>query len=861
MKASADIKLLCGYRENFLGCDVDDITLSVRAPNVKLNEYRAVFSSSLASLENGIYDLWETKIPAGVREFAYGGKALRERQKVYWRILFGKGKKSSPASFETGIRKFSGKWIASDIGGANTLLFKKIFDGKECSQARLYICGLGFFQAKLNGVSLDDRFFKPLFTDYTVRKGKNFPKKNRGHRITYYTYDITELLGEKNTLEIEVANGWFCNEDKLIERHLKFGVPKVCFDLYADGALLACSGQGETVRKTAVKSTLYKGDFIDFTQTEERFENVKICAPPSGKPVAPQTEDDFCEKILNAKILKSEPNSYIYDFSENHSGAISFMVRGEAGATLKCSFFEIFRSDGSPNMMTGAFSDSKFSQTIFQQNEYVLSGGIDKIEPLFSWRGYRYVEISCPQPFEIKNLQSHYIHTKIAEDALFHCSENIFNELFEKFIRTQKNNMHAGVPSDCPHREKLPYTGDGQLCAEASMYCFDAESFYAKWLDDIIDAQTEDGFIPHTAPNMGGGGGYSWGNALFIVAMWLYRFSGNKRYLEKTKDALCRWVKYYSTVVDEKGIVSRNGHNWFLGDWLTPEDCRFDVRFMSTICYYNAVNALIELKKECNECADEERKLIKQIRKNILREFYDAESGNFCSGTQGENVLPLYFGILQGADAVRTKQNIATYYSETRKYRIDTGIVATPVLIDYLTDHGMEELAYRIMTDKASPSYAAMMTGESTLCECWGKKWPSYCMENQLVEGGEDCSHDHPMFGSVTAWLFRSVAGLDLSELYRNKILFVPKMIRFLTFAQAEKQTRFGKVSIEWERRERLVVHLTVPQELKGVFKLPLSGNWILWKNGQRCAEGKSDGVFRKTLPEGKYKIEFEGEF
>jgi alpha-L-rhamnosidase len=54
--------------------------------------------------------------------------------------------------------------------------------------------------------------------------------------------------------------------------------------------------------------------------------------------------------------------------------------------------------------------------------------------------------------------------------------------------------MHGGVPTDCPHREKLPYTGDGQCTAKSVFYSFGFENFYDKWLTDIVDSQGENGF-------------------------------------------------------------------------------------------------------------------------------------------------------------------------------------------------------------------------------------------------------------------------------------------------------------------------------------------------------------------------------
>lgn len=90
----------------------------------------------------------------------------------------------------------------------------------------------------------------------------------------------------------------------------------------------------------------------------------------------------------------------------------------------------------------------------------------------------------------------------------FRCSDPVLNWLYDAYIRTQINNFHNGIPSDCPHRERLGYTGDGQLTSETAMLLLDSGKLYEKWYQDILDSQGADtGHIPHTAPFLGGGGG------------------------------------------------------------------------------------------------------------------------------------------------------------------------------------------------------------------------------------------------------------------------------------------------------------------------------------------------------------------
>lgn len=261
------------------------------------------------------------------------------------------------------------------------------------------------------------------------------------------------------------------------------------------------------------------------------------------------------------------------------------------------------------------------------------------------------------------------------------------------------------------------------------------------------------------------------------------------------------------------------------------------------------------LKKQLKKDAKEYTELKKNIRKNIYRSFYNQRNGNFCSGVQGENVLPVFYGVAEGKRKEKLLQNTADYYVKERKFRIDTGIVATPVLIECLTDNGLASLAYKIMTEKSVPSYYDMMKGETTLSECWDKKWPAYCFEDNLAVKNTACSRNHPMFGSLVAWLFKRVAGLDLSCLGKRKIYFKPGFIGILKNASAFKDTLFGMTGIEWNVRDGPRIKLLIPDGLKGELTFVTEEKkWQVLGKTSETVETKN-GILSLTFNSGEYEI------
>ena len=88
--------------------------------------------------------------------------------------------------------------------------------------------------------------------------------------------------------------------------------------------------------------------------------------------------------------------------------------------------------------------------------------------------------------------------------------------------------MHGCIASDCPHRERSAYTGDGQAACAMVMSNFDAAAFYQKWIRDMRDVQNvKTGYVPNGAPwQPGCGGGVAWGAAMNIMPWTYYLYYG-----------------------------------------------------------------------------------------------------------------------------------------------------------------------------------------------------------------------------------------------------------------------------------------------------------------------------------------------
>lgn len=83
------------------------------------------------------------------------------------------------------------------------------------------------------------------------------------------------------------------------------------------------------------------------------------------------------------------------------------------------------------------------------------------VHPHFSWQGFRYFAIDG----RAENVVCNVVHTNLEQSGDFYCDDEVINTVLDMYKRTQLANIHGCVPSDCPHHERLGYTGDGHLTA------------------------------------------------------------------------------------------------------------------------------------------------------------------------------------------------------------------------------------------------------------------------------------------------------------------------------------------------------------------------------------------------------------
>ena len=247
-----------------------------------------------------------------------------------------------------------------------------------------------------------------------------------------------------------------------------------------------------------------------------------------------------------------------------------------------------------------------------------------------------------------ESLVAKVVHTDPQPAGSFSCSNELFNKINEVYLRTQKNNFHGSISSDCPHRERLAYTGDAQVVVESSILSFDMTQFYRKWFDDMGDARNrKSGYVPHTAPFGGGGGGPAWGSAYVIMPWAYYCYYGDTVLLNRHYEGMKQWVAYLGTRTDARGIIVREEPDgWCLGDWCAPgKKMELPEPLVNTAYYYHSADLMSKVAAVLGK--EEDRlhfdRLCTRIRQDFNTVFFNPSTYHYWEGRQGADVFPLAF--------------------------------------------------------------------------------------------------------------------------------------------------------------------------------------------------------------------------
>ncbi|MET0134797.1 MAG: family 78 glycoside hydrolase catalytic domain [Kibdelosporangium sp.] len=676
--------------------------------------------------------------------------------------------------------------VAPDI--AAPLLRKDFPLSKPIARARLYITGLAYYEATINGRRVGTQVLDPGFTDYD-------------ETVLYATHDVTAMLKRGgNTLDVTLGRGlyglthgnaWNWN------RATWHGEPRLLAQLeieHPDGTrtTIVSGPDWQLAKSRTTFDSLYAGETY-VAQQGYQWGAAVVLPAPKGTLRAQQHEPIEVIETVTATIKELRPGVHVADMGRTMAGWAKLTVDASPGTLVRLQFGEKLSADGTVQWANGHVPGRH------QTDEYVCAGGGPETwEPRFSYKGFRYVQITGPRPV---SLQGRVVGSAVPDTGTFRCSVPFFEQLDRAMRRTIRNNLH-GIPTDTPMFEKNGWTGDAQLGTPVMMRAFGMARFFGKWLGDLADSQNAPGQLPVIVPS--GGWGYQelapapeWTTVYPFVLREMYRIYGDDKAVAEHWDTLVRYLDW------EIARLQNNLALTALGDWLPPGYPGGippeDRRLTATAYLHRALQNTAELGDLLGHSDVSARYRAQAIACRDAMNATFLHDGRYSSAQdpdyrQSSNAIPLMFGMVPaGAIAAVVANLVADIRS--RGDHLNTGCLGTSVLLPVLTAHGYPDVAHALATQRTYPSWGYWFdNGADTMWEMW-----------EL----DSRSRDHYFLGTVVQWLYENVAGLRPGDAGYQRFTVRPDARVGVSWAQTSVQTVRGLASAAWTLVDS-TVHLTV---------------------------------------------------
>jgi len=828
------VSLRCAHLDNPLGIAPDRVRFSWQLAGGGLQQ-----AYQLQVIQNGRVfhpaptPVWDSGLThsADCADVPYGGPPLTSGGRYAWRVRVWdpagtESAWSDPATFEVelGPADWTASWIGlgalrehfgppSQPGRPDPVamalrpaphLRRSFTLAGPVASARLHVTALGLYEARLNGQRVGDAYLSPGWTDYD-------------QRVLYQSYDVTGLLrAGENVLGALLGDGWYCGfvgfDAKRAGGHYG-GSPELLAQLditLADGSAVRVVSDAEwTGRSGAIEhADLLMGERHDLRLALPGWDSPDgragegcdgtgwrpvLCRERDGRVLAadPGVPVRVTAEVAPASVSRTADGTHLVDFGQNLTGWLRIRASGPAGASVTVRHAEVLDADGrlyTENLRTARQADS-----------YVLAGGPAVLEPHFTVHGFRYAEVTGypgePGPGDIV---ARVAHSDTPATGAFESSEPWLDQLFRNIDWGQRGNF-ISVPTDCPQRdERLGWLGDAQIFARTACYNRDVAAFYAKWLDDVTEAQLPSGAFPDIAPrlNFPGAGAPAWGDAGVIVPWTAWKMYGDRGVLERHYGAMTAWMDFIERGNPDYLRSRELGHSY--NDWLSPGSDETPHPLVASAYWAHDAALMAEVADAIGRPGDAARyrELRAKIGAAFAAAFVDA-AGHLASGTQTAYVLGLHLELIpEGSRAAAAGHLVAAI--RAADWHLTTGFVGVGYLLPALSSTGHTDVAYRLLAQRTFPSWRYMIDqGATTIWE----RWDGWSQEHGFQSAWMN-SFNHYSLGSVGEWLYRFVLGIDQEPGTAGfgRLLLRPHPGGPLDRAQGSYQSARGLIRAGWER-------------------------------------------------------------
>lgn len=716
-------------------------------------------------------------------------------------------------------------------------------------EARLHICGLGLYEAHINGKKVGGaQVLSPTVSNYDKT-------------VYYNSFDVTDLLRKgSNAIGVALGTGRFpglrvswdnINSYKRYDKQL----PCLLCQLeikYSDGTVVKvlsdvdwkATAEGPIRSNNEFDGEIYDArmeldGWLEAGYDDSAWSSAEAAEAPLGKLTAqPNPNIEVQDIVRPVSVTPLEGGRYILDLGQNMVGWLQVKARLNEGDTLKLRFAETLQENGelyTANLRTAKATDYYIAR---DSRPFVW-------HPTFVYHGFRFVEISgLGQEPSLEDFEGQVIYDKMAITGHFECSDPVINQVYKNAFWGIRGN-YRGMPTDCPQRdERMGWLGDRATGCYGESWIFDNHALYAKWLDDIETEQNEEGQLPDVAPNFWTvrSDNMSWPGLFIDATGMLYKRFGDEEAVKRHYPAMKKWLAYMKARWMVDGIMTKDQY----GDWCMPPESlelihsqdpsRITAPGVISTAYYIHYCRMMASEFAAVAGHPEDIPYFEAEAKASIeafnREYFNAKGGYYDNNTVTANLLALWNGIVPEGEERRVFASIVNKTENEFGGHVSSGVIGIQILMRTLTEYGRPDLAFKIASDDTYPSWGYMAAnGATTIWELWNGNTADPAMN----------SGNHVMLlGDLLIWEYEYLAGIRPLKPGFSEIEFRPYPVDGLEYVDCSYDSVQGRISSSWKIGDGLFKwDIEVPDGIRAEVYLPGSSTPAVVTGGRHHYEVK----------------------
>ncbi len=254
--------------------------------------------------------------------------------------------------------------------------------------------------------------------------------------------------------------------------------------------------------------------------------------------------------------------------------------------------------------------------------------------------------------------------------------------------------------------------------------------------------------------------------------------------------------------------------------------------------------------------ADRYRQLAERIREAFYRRYVKAD-GTVGNGSKTGYVLALHMHLLpRGLEAEAASKLVLAI--ERKSGHLSMGFLGMAYILPVLSDNGYESLAYELLTDTTSPSWAyTVKHGATTMRE--------QLDGDQRFDDSSMNSFNHYAFGSGGEWLERYLAGIDadVADPGFHNIVVHPTFTANLSALSCVYDFPYVAITSTWKREAGVIAwYVVIPPNTTATISLLLPMASRLSESGRILASAEKDNSAKESdismvvdIPAGSHDI------